>query len=129
MYEASPSATDPRELVPPIFTLPTSTPQVNAIFITFHQKCQRSTVIKDIKKGIIVEDVDAYASSIGASLCHKRMSMNIIEGQPIPRPDYSNMHAVDVEKGQYIDEDTIEEGYWGAEGCPDDGKDSFRADE
>lgn len=38
--------------------------------------------------------------------------MNIIEGQPIPRPDYSNMHAVDVEKGQSIDEDTIKEGYW-----------------
>jgi hypothetical protein len=98
-------------------------------------------VIKDIKKGIIVEDVDACASSIGAALCRKRTSMNIIEGQSIPRPDYSNMHTVDVEKrqgkrkrktrarGQYIDEDTTEEGYWGAEGCPGDGKDSFCPDE
>jgi hypothetical protein len=90
MYETSPSTTDPRNLVPPIFALPYPTPQVDAVAITFHEKYRRPTAIEDVKKGVIVEDVDACASSISVTLGHKRMPMNIMEEQPIPRPDYSN---------------------------------------
>lgn len=73
MYEASPSTTDPRNLVPPIFALPCPTTQVNAVIITFHEKYWWPTVIEDVKKGVIIKDVDAYVLSISIALGHKRM--------------------------------------------------------
>jgi hypothetical protein len=69
------------------------------VAITFHEKYRRSTVIEDVKKGVIVEDVDACASSIGAALCHKRIPVNIIEEHSIPRLDHSNMSSISRKGG------------------------------
>jgi len=70
---------DPSKLVPPIFGLPSPTEQVNAVDITFHQKNRQPTVVEDVEKGLIVEDVDTCAWSIGVAMAHKQMPMVIIE--------------------------------------------------
>ena len=86
----SPSATDPSKLVPPGFTFPSPTLQDDIFTIFFFQK-NWPTMVKDVEQGIIVDAIDARASSTGAVMGYKRMSMNIVEGQSIPRADYSNM--------------------------------------
>jgi hypothetical protein len=87
----SPSATDPSKLVPPIFALPSPIPQANAVNAAFLQKDRRSTVVEDVEKGIVIEDVNTCASPIGAAMGHKRMPVNIIGEQNIPRADNSNI--------------------------------------
>ena len=86
----SPPAADPSKLVPPTFAFPSPTLQDDIITIIFFQK-NWPTMVKDIEQGIIIENIDACASSTGAAMGHKRVSMNIVEEQSIPRADYSNV--------------------------------------
>jgi hypothetical protein len=58
--------------------------------IAFVQK-NWPTMVKDIEQGIVVEDIDACTSFTGAAMGHKRMLMNVVEGQSIPRADYSSV--------------------------------------
>ena len=90
-YEASPSATDPSKLVPPIFALPSPIERVNAVAIGLHQSNRRPAMVEDVEKGIIVEDINTHGLSIGTSMGYKRMPINTIEERSIPRMDYSNI--------------------------------------
>ena len=63
-----------------MFACPCCLPQDGVITKTFLKKKQRPTVVEDVEKGIIIEDVDTFvSSSSGATMCHKWMLMNIIE--------------------------------------------------